>query len=264
MATLVGLQNWALDAVAWGNGAGGALTPASGYSNAWLANGIVAADWQGSVAAVQHLIALQRAAGDDIDLITVHGVRGTDGTLPTSIRVFDSGVGISGAWNLLGSLTLDGRGGGALVLVGTNSSELYFELEFNFASAKTLCVGEIGLWTKRQLVRSVRLFAPESTRHVRLTGGDEGSAVQATKVGEEQRIIGLDWGKLNATAAADLLDVHDELEGSLRPLVLIPNDASPGEVFHGRIDNRFAWRQSAPVYEGFATTFVESARRFRG
>jgi hypothetical protein len=260
MGMLVATTNIATTVSAWGDGAGGALTPETGYANANLVDGSVASDWRSDVAAGTHNVAWSLGTPPaGITAASVHDLAGASGEVPTSVKLYNSATGISGAWTLVGTFTLDTRGDGLLQFAA--STRAHWKLEVIFGTSPALVIGELGLWTPSTLV-SPSEWSEETAYAVGVVGGGEDNAdEQMTKRGQARVFASLSFGRMLTTDDAAIAAVVDAAEAS--KVLVVPLSSAPSIFYHGRLQARHRRRIDVPIYSGRSWEFAESPRRLR-
>ena len=261
MGMLVGVENIAATVSAWGNGAGGALSPATGYANAALVDGSVASDWRSSAGAATHGVAFSLGAVPaGVTAASVHDLRGAGGEVPTSVKIYNSATGISGAWTLAGTITLDTRGDGLVQFA--SSTRVHWKLEVIFSTSPVLVLGELGLWDLDTIV-SPSEWNEETAYAVGVVGGgDDNTDEQMTKRGEARVFASLSFARMLSTDDAAIAAVVDAAEAA--KILIVPLASSPSIFYHGRLQSRHRRRIDVPIYSGRSWEFAESPRRLRG
>lgn len=260
MGMLVATSNIASLVSAWGNGAGGALTPKTGYANASLVDGSVASDWRSNAAAGTHGVAFSLgAAPAGVTAASVHDLRGESGEVPTSVKLYNSATGISGAWTLVGTFTLDARGDALIQFAA--STRTHWKIEVIFGTSPRLIIGELGLWTPSEIVSPAEWDEETAYAVGVVGGGDSNTDEQMTKHGEARVFATLAFSRMLSTDDAAIAAVVDAAEA--QKVLVVPLESAPSIFYHGRIQARHRRKIDVPLYSGRSWQFFESPRRLR-
>jgi hypothetical protein len=238
----------------YGNGVGGALAPATGYTNANLGDGTVERSWRSSASATTHNIAIDLGSASWTAL-GVFDVKATDGTAPTLITV-DMGTNLSTWAGVDETITLNTDGDGWID--PTEAPSRYVLIVVTFASAKTLRVGEVFAGTYVALSRAYSGRRDSHDWHVLENVTPAGTRSVARLAGRS-RVLALEWDALLSAERTELLALWSNTSGGTLPVVLIPNVDAPTDVLHGTIPA--VWSEEIDVlYTGVAFDFVQSGR----
>ena len=240
---------------ATGDGSGGALGTASGYSVASLGDGTVEKSWRGSASASVHYLALDLTDAT-WDAIALLDLKATDGTAPASVSLTMSVTGLSGAWTGAEVIPLNGDGDGWLAPSGT--IRRYVRITVAFAAVKTLRVGEVFAGTYVALSRAYTGRRDSHDWHA-LENITPAGTRSAARLAGRSRVLSLEWGALLSAERAEFATLWNTTLGGTLPIVLVPNLDAPTDVLHGTIPG--AWSEDVDViYNGIAFDFTQSGR----
>lgn len=242
-------------ATSYGNGVGGALSTAAGFSEADLGPESVERFWTSGLAATTVFEIAIDLGSSTWDAVAVFDVCATDGTAPDSVTV-DMGSNMSTWAGVDEAITLNGSGDGWID--PTEVPTRYLLIIVTFASAKTLRMGAVFAGTKVTLTRA---FAERNDTHDKhlLENVSPGGTRTATRIAAESRTLSLGWAELLDTERAELAALWTNSDGGLEPIVLLPNSADSTQVYHGTLPG--AWSEDVDVlYSGISLDFVQSGR----
>jgi hypothetical protein len=207
---------------------------------------------------------VQLAAAVPVDLVAAFDLRpiGTTTVGVTGVEVYTSAGDKDGPFAKIGSLAMNARGDGALRTPGATARTIY--LDVLLSGDADLIFGEF--WAGPAVAFPV---APVQLDRDPLRNNasreSPGGTTWATKRAERREVFGLPLPPLTDGEDAAASAILDALEGSLRPVVLVPDASAIASVYHGRLSDADPRSFGLDRYwDGRALSFTESGRVLRG
>ena len=204
-------------------------TTAAGYEAASLWSGGTAKAWRSASASVfpfRFHVDTDRPVG----LAAVFGLQASGGATITSVTVRTDTVWPTVTGTILGSITLNERGDGALVVpipITAESWSIWVQLD----TPALLTVGGLWLGEGRVLPAPTRITRTRQSNRIRNVS--EGMTHRSTRIASPTRALSIEWPSLEDADAAAVMGAFDDIAEGEGQCVLIPDEDDTSELYYG-------------------------------
>lgn len=229
--------------------------PADGYDRENLWRGGIARAWRSAVGLTTATLEFHTGL-QPIDFVAVFAARMVTSSI-SSVRVRRHDT-FGGPGTLVGTIELDARGDGALVLPVPIAAASW-SITISAAAPSLLSVGEVWMGRADDTIRAPATISETRDAHtiVNLT---EAMGRRTARLTQPTRSYSIDWPPMDREESDALMRLFDATQGASRPCVLIPEEIGVGPVYGWLDDTMGRSIDPSRWWSGMGLTFHEEGR----